>query len=333
MVIAGGTSNSVNIQPDGRRAVAAYRRHLDLLLFLRACNRADRGEAGGPRAIHALTAEFSHIEEVLRCDPQALAPDVLTLTRMARAGIPLAAGPLLHRPSAGLAPAVGGQATLLRTAAAYGTAAMSAGGAMGATVSLARRRRAVMAPSTIPLSRDALNATHDPQRADGAMAAMGISDSVYGVGVESSSSSGGGRGGAGGGWAVPAEEVAMRLGVDADAWDPIVRMRSHEAITALQNAARTACRIKIRRSLVPLMKAVMFLKRATGSSGASGGSSSVAGSSGSSGATTATAAVAGPSIPTPTAAASAAATTISGLRVPTLRGLTAQAVAAAHARS
>jgi hypothetical protein len=82
-------STAFNLQPDGRRALVAYRRYLDLLLYMRGCNRGDRGEAGGPRALRAVQEELGCLEQVLRLDPTALAPDAATIRRMARAGMPL----------------------------------------------------------------------------------------------------------------------------------------------------------------------------------------------------------------------------------------------------
>jgi hypothetical protein len=93
---------TANFAPDGRRLLVAYRRYLDILSYMRICNRADRGESGGSLCVPSIVKELDSIESVLRDDPQSLAPDVLTLKRMARSGIPLQLHALLSRPQRGL---------------------------------------------------------------------------------------------------------------------------------------------------------------------------------------------------------------------------------------
>jgi hypothetical protein len=71
---------------DGRRAVTAYRNYLNVLLYLRALNRSDHGEAGGPLGVKTIENEFASLEEVIRADAPAFAPTAHTLKRVYASG-------------------------------------------------------------------------------------------------------------------------------------------------------------------------------------------------------------------------------------------------------
>lgn len=192
---------------------------------------------------------------MLRADAQALAPDVLTLRRMARSGIPLRLMTLLQRPAAGLNAAASSHITAAvgappvapgSTVTADGRKPGAAGGsdragAPGRRSSITAKGTDLAAPSTIPMDPPAM-ASAD---ADGDIELIG------------------------------AEEYAVRLGVDAYAGDPIVAMRSHEAIEALRSAAKTACSFKLKRSLMRALTAMRLQKKGGGA--ADGGAGAGAG--------------------------------------------------------
>jgi hypothetical protein len=220
-------ANSVNLLPDGRRLLTAYRAYVNVLLHMRACHRADRGEAGGPQAMKWWTQELDHVEEVLRADATALAPDVLTLRRIARSGIPLRLQTLLQRQPAGLAPLHGTEGAGRRPSYVDPATVAAAAASGGATARPPAKRASVTARGT-----DLATASTIPLAAPGPGEAIG------------------------------AEEYAVRLGVDAYMGDPIVAMRSHEAIEMVRTAARTACGLKLRRTVVRLFTGFRLRKRA-----------------------------------------------------------------------